>query len=257
MSILFLEFLQKVAIFVGKKLGGSLLSQVGRDLPGSVFDSKKKARDPSIDEVYFLKSQRDDFQERLEQVSEIINELERKVRERTTDFSLAEAGKDELVDLVIEIKQVLCYQSRLEEIRNLQTQCFEAALWLRKNQEDLSKWVTEEIFSGSESIDNLINEETKTFSEYILKQNFTRDIDYYLSWIQNSLQHGLNPRELKPGKAFIQLSPTFYRQAFKAIMNEKIVPNNNNGLSIEAAEMLEMYIERWLLNRDFNADTSD
>jgi hypothetical protein len=153
--------------------------------------------------------------------------------------------------LLEEFKQLGEYETSLKFIDNKMRTSVEASIWLFERRKELVWYVRNNLFGE--------NFELKTFKGVVVSldqvDQFCQDIDFYLLWIGHNLSLGRTPTSMPKGIIVLALPTDIYIEAFKLIRNNKV--STKFGLSEEAVTRLRSYINRFLIKRKLQLDTSE
>ncbi|MEO0533738.1 MAG: hypothetical protein AAF215_07705 [Cyanobacteria bacterium P01_A01_bin.123] len=185
----------------------------------------------------------EDFKEKFEFISNLIDDLETTLRHTVEQLKPQELTSR--AALLEEYNRLLKYKDRLKGIDANVQASEEASNWLDRNRKQLVNYAKLEILDDKYK--------ARKISKHTV-QLFCQDLDFYLRWAGHYLRLASPPKDMPKGVIALVMPSQIYIEAFKFIRNEKI--STTVGLSGRAVVMLRSFINRFLIKRDLELDAT-
>lgn len=173
--------------------------------------------------------QEDSFNNLVSRVSDFVESIESqfdeiKVSQKFQNF------KDSILEIEMESKASI-----------------KAAEWMNRNLNELVVYGSKITFDQYLRL-NSCPEKSISMEEY---KGFQKDLFTLYTWIMEPMiEGGLSPRNLKREELNLPINYTFYSNIFKIIKIEKIDKLNARNLSPVSIDMLSIYFDRFLIERE-------
>jgi hypothetical protein len=189
--------------------------------------------------VLDLKNQ---FQEQSDTMSSLIKYIEN-LEAQLEDISKKTGVRIQELELHRRKEEI---KGDFKEIRKMQKNSLEAAIWLNKRREAFVRYALTITFDEQ----NQIRESHLSISQEGC-EDFQRDIRTLISWIISSLASGgVTPKQLPKDYLRLPIDYKFYVKVFDTILDEVVCKEDRSNVSSDALQIVIDFFNRFLIDRE-------